>query len=229
MDLSLSDDLGQILGLTIALGALGGFTSDVVYPIKSTGSEPTTGLENRVTFPRIFRARQGTTTRLIAADLGFVGPIVVGIVAALISVFAIGVTGPAADASAEATAELSQQVSDDEVTTEALDAAAEDLGSRVPISALISLALIGGFAGHLILQTATGRITTLLGAAAFAGASTAAQEVRDRVEQAAKDAGVTGDELEQITTAAKEGGDAGAQAAVESLGFTAPQTSTPEA
>jgi hypothetical protein len=222
LDLSLSDDLGQIVAWTVGLGALGGFVSDVVYPISSSGGEATTGLENRVTWPRRFRQRRGMKTKTIAADLGFLGPILVGIVAALIAVFAIGVTGPAADASAQAAAEISQEVGTSAPNSETLDAAKEGLSSRVPVAALIPLALIGGFAGHLILQAATTRVSSLLGAAAFAGASTVAQEVRENVEQAAKEAGISDDTIEVLSSAAKEGADQGAQAAVESLGWTPP-------
>ena len=72
-------DLAWAIGLAALLGALGGFTSDLVDPLKQSGDEISSDLENRLTLPHHFKA---TAEDVGTVDFGFAGPMIVGAVAA---------------------------------------------------------------------------------------------------------------------------------------------------
>jgi hypothetical protein len=86
MALEVSSDLPQILVFSGMLGAAGGFTFDVVTPLKARAGEPSVAFDNRIDRPR--RLEDG------GYDFGFIGPMLVGAVAAVAAVLAVGVSRP---------------------------------------------------------------------------------------------------------------------------------------
>jgi hypothetical protein len=73
VDYSFGKDFGTIVLIAAAVGAVGGLVWDIANPIRRVSKEPAIGLDNRLTFPRLFRAGQAR-----GLDLGLLGPLIIG-------------------------------------------------------------------------------------------------------------------------------------------------------
>jgi len=118
VDLDLETQLATIVAVTSLLAAVGGFAYDILFPV-GVASDEATRIDNRISLPH--RVEGGI-------DLGFLGPVLVGVVAANAAVFAVA------------------------FRTE------EDGSAQVAISTLIWIALVAGVAGAAVLDALRDRL-----------------------------------------------------------------------
>lgn len=114
MDYSLSTDLwSSVVPLSLLIGAIGGLVWDIGNAVRSSGSDPKTGLDNTLEWPRGLKESDGTKT----LNLGFLGPMLVGAVAGLLLVLLVGPSAPDAEEAAKAVVAVNTVAPQEEAKT----------------------------------------------------------------------------------------------------------------
>lgn len=123
------ESLLTVFVLVLVLGSGGGLAYDITEPLHPSKTWNAASFENRTTVPRLARD---------TLEWGFVGPMFVGAIAAVIVVFLVGIERlPASDAT-RTPAEFIQ------------------------LNRLIVLSLVAGFAGSLVLRVMRSRLAAVL-------------------------------------------------------------------
>jgi hypothetical protein len=168
-------DLVVIVAACIACGMAGGIASDLTEPILRRKRNPAAGPapadaeagigDNRLAVPRLIKPARGGRVW----DAGFLGPLFVGAIAALIAVLLLAVNQPDSPATIERQA-LRTTLEAQQVPAAAITAVEGALKTRKPYvqwEKLIPIALIAGFAGVAVLRIARSRLLDALGKVAF--------------------------------------------------------------
>lgn len=189
MDFQLSGgELWAVIAWSAVLGGLGGLAFDVLEPLAGRQGPIATDFDNKISLPRLFR---DPSTGVVTVDVGFVGPIFVGAVAALVAVFLIAPAPPSGGEALRGVSEISaaREASprggggaSSEQTQARLERAEDRLDPRINFASLIPIALLAGFGGPIVLRTARRRVTDLLGAAAAQATEQAKQVGREAVD-----------------------------------------------
>lgn len=165
--LTLNDQLWKVVGIAAVFGSLGGLAYDIGTPLLPSPSWKPESFENKTMVPRFRR----NNTEL---EWGFIGPMLVGVVAALVAVFVFTVERP--EPSAELISGIEQRLLDGGIPQEDIDSLelAEPLSASIDPSQLVWVSLIAGFAGAVLLRTIGSRMvemakTTTLMAGSIAG------------------------------------------------------------
>ena len=195
MDAQLSsfDEVVQVVGIAAALGVAGGLANALAEPVKRLRARreesevPEEGLltatENRLVLPAAFRVGKGR----LMLDAGFLGPMLIGAVAAAATVFALGVTRPAEPTSVDVGKAVGA-LRDAKVPEATLASVRSRLSEPKPAfiewEKLVWLSLIGGFAGSALLQAARARLIDAIGAAKAEGRAEGAHRAKRVADQA---------------------------------------------
>jgi hypothetical protein len=190
-----------ILAASAACGAVGGIAFDLTEPVHPRGKRRTrTGTappavddaesdgsfgDNRVAMPRRIKVRGR-----VFWEFGFLGPMFIGTIAALIAVSLLAVNRPDAPGTIELGA-LHNTLQAHDVTAKTITAVDATLKTRTPFvqwDRLIAIALIGGFAGIALLRVARSRLLTAMRQVAFEARTAGMREGASVSATAAADA-----------------------------------------
>jgi len=153
--LVLAESFWRVVALASIFGALGGLAFDIAEPLRPPPKRNPDAFDNRTAVPHFERRRGGGTGNVV--DWGYLGPMIVGSVAALAAVFILGIdreTAPV-DPAQPATAAAGPTF-------------------FIEPHVLIFIALVAGFAGPVFLRTARSRVIGLLENAKLATTATVA-------------------------------------------------------
>jgi hypothetical protein len=197
---SFDKDFETIVLIAAAVGAMGGLIWDVANPVRRFSKEPPVGLDNRLAFPRLFRAGQ---TR--GVDLGMLGPLIIGAGAGILVVLLGGRSGPDGDDVVRELANLAAATGKDAATTEEAATTAEQaLGSQIDKPALYVLAFLGGIAGWALLQALASRLSSLFQVVVQQSAQAASQAAAAAVKSEGEKRNMNVDDTEHLASAARE-------------------------
>jgi hypothetical protein len=205
VDYSFSKDFETIVVLAAVAGAAGGFAWDIANPVRRFSKNPPIGLENRITFPKLFSAR-GTR----GLDLGFLGPLIIGALAGIVAVLVAGRSGPGGEDVVRELANLATAGAND---PEAAEKAEEALATGINKTTLYPLALLGGIAGWALLQALASRLSSLFEVVLNQSGKAASVAAEKAVEAEGEERGVEAETRTAIAAAARK---AVAEAAVSS-------------
>jgi hypothetical protein len=199
MDYVVSDNLwATIIPLSAAVGAVAGLVWDIGNAVRRSTTEPSTGLDNIISLPRSTRGPDGTRS----IELGFLGPMAVGAVAAILVVLLAGRSAPDAEQAATAISEVSASTSASSEET-AQQVAEEGLGTQIDQAILVVLAIIGGLSGWPLLQAVTTRTSKLIEAAVGVALTPAGKNASQAVEEEAASLGLDEEKRKQLAAAAE--------------------------
>jgi len=215
LDYSFDKDFETIVLIAAAVGAVGGLIWDIANPIRRFSKEPSVGLDNRLTFPKLFRA--GRRTR--GLDLGLLGPLVIGAGAGILIVLLGGRSGPDGDDVVRQLANLATATGADAATTEAAAKKAEQaLATEIDKPTLYILAFLGGIAGWALLQALASRLSSLFQVVIQQSAQAASEAAATAVKREGEKQGMQPDKTEPLANAAREAAATAAQAVVQPPG-----------
>jgi hypothetical protein len=202
MDLELAGwQLFWIVCACVALGAAGGLASDLTEPVRrlgrrargrGTSSPPPPVAEevgdNELEIPGWRRAKP------LNFRAGLLGPMFIGVVAALAATFLLAVKHPAAPSNVDQQGVL-KILEKHHVSAKNQDAVKGELAQKrksyVPWEDLIPIGLIAGFGGVEVLRTARGRLMALLGTVAFQARTAGIREGTDLAAKTVEEAQTT--------------------------------------
>lgn len=240
MDFTLPADLWpSVVLLSLLCGAAGGLVWEVGNGVRRSSTEPATGLNNSLEFPRF---RKGTEARSMLIELGFLGPTFVGAVAGLLVVLLIAPSSPNAEETAKALVAVgtatpqstsaggAATASKSKAQAPKAKAAAptpakatatveNNLTSKVGSTELVVLALLGGLGGWGLLQTLTTRMSSLMEAAVGKALQPAVSAGAEKVEKTAEDLNLSPKKQRKLVAAAEKGFSEAAESALREERF----------
>ena len=189
-ELTTTRDYWELIGLCAVFGAAGAIAYDLTEPVRSriarkvgaSTSEDVPFGDDRLVLPSI---RKRNDRKVVEA--GFLGPVLVGMVAAVVAVFFLGIKSPSPPSAVDV-AGVVKVLTDKGVPATTRQAVRDKLKDAPPDYVdwkyLVGFALVGGFGSVLVLRTARTRLIDLLGTAKLDGRVEGAEQVKKAVKKA---------------------------------------------